>query len=121
MYKQLITATALALAAGSGFAATFSSLDSNSDDKVTKDEYYGTVSDWGTYSDWDTNSDGLLDADEFNNGPFDGEYVYWDYNNDSYLDSYEVYNGVYSSYDSNDDGYWSNDEWTAFNDAGWYD
>lgn len=121
MYKQLLTATALALVTSTGFAATFSSLDSNGDNKVTKDEYYGTVSDWGTYADWDTNKDGLLEQSEFNNGPFVGKYTYWDYNNDGYLDSYEVYNGIYATYDSNDDGYWENGEWHDFDDAGLYD
>lgn len=121
MIKQFASATVLALFASTGFAATFASLDSNDDGKVTKDEYYGTISDWGTYADWDTDSDGLLSADEFDAAPFEGEYVYWDYNDDGYLDSFEVYNGIYATYDSNDDGYWANGEWHDFDDAGLYD
>lgn len=121
MYKQLLTVTVLSFATSVGFAASFSELDENSDDKVTRDEYYGTISDWGTYSDWDTNDDGLIDVSEFDAGPFEGEYVYWDYNDDGYLDSYEIYNGVYATYDSNDDGYWANGEWHDFDQAGLYD
>ncbi|HET7313689.1 hypothetical protein [Salinisphaera sp.] len=118
MFKRFMIAGALALTATTAFGATFAEMDSNNDGKVTRDEYFGTISDWGTYSDWDSNGDGLINQSEFDAAPFDGDYVYWDYNNDGYLDSYEVYNGLYATYDDNDDGYWENGEWHDFDDAG---
>ncbi|RJS94077.1 hypothetical protein D3260_05770 [Salinisphaera sp. Q1T1-3] len=121
MIKKLAIAGALAFTATTAFSAAFADMDSNNDGKVTKDEYFGTVADWGTYKDWDTNGDGLIEASEFDAGPFEGSYTYWDYNNDGYLDSYEVYDGLYATYDANDDGYWENGEWHDFDDAGLWD
>tara|TARA_B100001079_G_scaffold261356_1_gene262417 strand:+ start:673 stop:1044 length:372 start_codon:yes stop_codon:yes gene_type:complete len=118
MLKKLVLTGMLALSATTVFAASFDQLDNNGDNTITKDEYFGSISDWGTYSDWDVNGDGLIDESEFDDGPFDGTYTYYDYNNDGYLDSYELYDGVYTSYDANDDGIWNDNEWNMFNEAG---
>ena len=120
MRKDLILGVVLAAMAGPASAA-FSDQDTNDDGQISKDEYYGMVSDAGLYTDWDTDGDGLLDAEEFSDIGVDAEYDAWDENDDGYVDSGEYYDGVFANFDENEDGHWDNGEWDDAGDAGWFD
>ncbi|WP_456268830.1 EF-hand domain-containing protein [Kushneria sp. AK178] len=127
MRKDIVLGIALALSSTAALAAgsTFSALDSDGDNSISKDEFYGSVSDWGTYSDWDTSGDGLIDDDEFNtlvaDRDVDWDYATWDLDGDGYLDSGEFYDGIYTVYDYDEDGYWQNGEWHDAGEAGLWD
>ncbi|MDV6317488.1 hypothetical protein [Chromohalobacter sp. HP20-39] len=120
MRKEMIFGIALALASTGAFAS-FSSQDADGNGKVSKDEFYGAVSDQGKFSDWDLNGDGLIDEDEFNELGYDWDYDTWDANSDGYLDSGEFYDGIYTTYDANEDGHWDDGEWDDAGDDGWLD
>lgn len=126
MYKPMTLATAILLTggialAGGKTAATFESMDTNEDRSITKDEYYGSISDMGTYADFDYDSDGLIDEDEFNELGNDGDFDTWDANNDNWLDSGEFYDGVFDNYDANNDDAWDNNEYDDAGESGWFD
>lgn len=61
-------------------ASNFEAQDANSDGNISKDEFFGSVSDVGIYSDWDY------------------DFVTWDVDGNSYLDGGEVYDGYFSAY-----------------------
>lgn len=120
MRKQLILATALLMSVSPAMAS-FATMDDNGDDKISKDEYYGSITDAGTYSDWDLNSDGLIDEDEFGELGYDWDYDTWDADTNGYVDSGEFYDGYYATYDANEDGHWQNGEWDDAGEAGLFD
>lgn len=127
MRKHIVLGIALALSSTAALAAspTFNTLDSDGNGDISKDEFYGSVGDWGTYSDWDTTGDGLIDADEFgvltSSWDVDWDYDPWDADGDGYLDSGEFYDGIYTTYDLNEDGHWQNGEWDDAGEAGLWD
>ena len=66
MRNQITLAIAISLLGSPALAqTTFESLDTNSDGSISKDEYYGLVSDAGIYPDLDSDSDGLIEENEF--------------------------------------------------------
>ena len=91
MYRTFILGLALAIGTTPAFAASFSELDSNGNQELSRDEFYGGVADIGTYSDWDANSDGLLDENEFNEIGGDWDYDTWDADANAYVDPGEFY------------------------------
>lgn len=111
----------LALGSGTACATSFSSLDTDANGKISKDEYYGYAGDLGVYGDWDLNDDNLLDEDEWAEIDYDYNFVAWDTDDDGYLDDDELYEGTYDYYDLNDDYFWDEDEWDDAGDAGWLD
>lgn len=122
MQKKLFAlGMAFALASGPAVAQSFSEYDDNSDSQISKDEFYGTITDAGRYSDWDTSGDGLMDENELAEVNEEWDYDTWDANSDSYLDSGEFYDGYYASYDNNEDGHWDNGEWDDAGEAGFFD
>jgi len=100
---------------------SFNGHDSNGDGKLTRDEFYGSVSDIGIYSDWDTSGDGLIDENEWTTIGWDYGYNTWDLNRDGWLNSGEFYDGTYNTFDANEDGHWDNGEWDDAGDAGLFD
>ena len=106
---------------GSDTSRTFDDADANNSGEVSKDEFYGLVSDAGIYSDWDTDSDGFIDENEFNELGLDEDFDSLDANDDSYLDSDEFYDGYFTAFDDDNDGYWSDYEWDDAGDAGLFD
>lgn len=121
MYRTFILGLALAIGTTPAFAASFSELDSDGNQELSRDEFYGGVADIGTYSDWDANSDGLLDENEFNEIGGDWDYDTWDADANAYVDSGEFYDGYYASYDANEDGHWDGGEWDDAGEAGIFD
>lgn len=121
MRGVLVMGVALTCASLAGCATSFTSLDANDNGKISKDEFYGLVSDAGIYSELDYDDDGLLDEEEFDEIGFDSDFDYWDENDDGYLDSGEFYDGVYEYYDYNEDGYWDMNEYDDFGEAGLFD
>ncbi|MGX0876852.1 hypothetical protein ACSSV4_001534 [Roseovarius sp. MBR-154] len=119
--KLLTAAFALATVTGPALAQSFVSYDENSDGKITKDEFYGSVADAGIYADWDTNDDGLLDEEEFGALDTDWDYDTWDADANSYVDAGEFYDGYYSSYDVDESGHWDNGEWDDAGEEGLFD
>lgn len=114
-------AVVLGLASTPAMAATFSSLDENSDSQISKDEFYGSVADAGIYSDWDADSDGLINESEFDAFDYDWDYTAWDVNEDGYIDSGEFYDTYYVTYDADENGHWDNGEWDDAGEAGLFD
>lgn len=115
-FIALSLASTMALAAGSSTVQ-----DANSDGNITKDEFFGSMSDVGTYSDWDLDSDGLLNEDEFNEIGWDYEFDTWDGDYNNYLDAGEVYDGYYDTYDEDENGHWDDGEWDDAGDGGLFD
>lgn len=124
MRNKLFLTIAASLMSASLYAdcATFVTMDTNDDGKITKDEYHGTIADVGIYSDLDLDDDGYLTDDEFYETDFDdGLYDDWDVNDDDLLDDDEFYDGAFTYYDENEDAHWNNGEWDDAGDAGFWD
>lgn len=122
MHKKLIAlGAALAFVSAPAFAKTFSEYDSDGDGKISRDDFYGTITDAGLFPDWDTDSDGLIDEDEFNEIGAEWDYDAWDENEDGYVDSGEFYDGYHMTYDANEDGHWDDGEWDDAGEAGIFD
>jgi hypothetical protein len=125
MRNTLILATGILLASGLAWAdqsfESFDSADTNSDGNISKDEFYGLVSDAGIYPDWDYDSDGFIDENEYNDLGLTEDFDGLDANNDSYLDADEFYEGYFSAFDGNEDGHWSGYEWDDAGDGGLFD
>ncbi|KMQ74140.1 hypothetical protein [Marinobacter subterrani] len=122
MKAQLTSLIALSLASSMSLAAAnFTFQDANDDGKISKDEYYNTLSDSGIYADWDLNDDGLLDVGEFEDVGFDYEFSEWDVDNNDYLDAGELYDSYYDTYDDNENGHWDAGEWDDAGDEGFFD
>ncbi|WP_157928783.1 hypothetical protein [Pararhizobium haloflavum] len=122
MHKTLIAAgMALAMVSGPALAKSFSDYDENGNSEISKDEFYGSISDAGTFADWDTSGDGLIDENELGEIGAEWDYDAWDANTDGYVDSGEFYDGYYTSYDSNEDGHWDDGEWDDAGEAGLFD
>lgn len=116
MNKRIPLVSAFVLASGLAFGQTSLEVnDTNDDGQLSKDEYYGLVSDAGNYSNWDTNGDRLLDETEFDEFGIDSGFDTWDADADGYINDDEFYDGKFEYYDENGDGYWDDDEW---DDAG---
>lgn len=120
MRKELILGIALALGS-TGALASFESQDADGNGKLSKDEFYSSVSDVGTYADWDLNDDGLIGEDEFGELNTEWDYDNLDANDDTYVDSGEFYDGVFSRFDANEDGHWDDGEWDDAGDLGLFD
>lgn len=123
MFKKTIIslASAVVLASTPVLGETFGNYDSNSDGKISKDEFYGSVADTGTYSDWDTDGDGLINGTEFAALGYDWDYDVWDVDNNNYVDAGEFYDGYYTAYDADEDGHWQDGEWDDAGEAGLFD
>jgi hypothetical protein len=122
MKAQLTSLIALSLASSMSLAAAnFTFQDANDDGKISKDEFYSTMSDSGIYADWDLNDDGLLDAGEFEEVGFDYDFDTWDVDGNNYLDAGELYDSYYDSYDDNENGHWDAGEWDDAGDEGFFD
>ena len=122
MKAQLTTLLALSMASSMSLAAaSFNFQDANDDGKISKDEYYSTLSDSGIYADWDLNGDGFINEGEFEEVGFDYDFTTWDVDNNDYLDADELYDGYYSAYDDNESGHWDAGEWDDAGDEGFFD
>ncbi len=100
----------------------FDNTDTNRDGKITKDEFHNSVSDSGKYWNYDTNKDGSLDEDEFRETNLnEAWYNDWDVNNDNLLDENEFSDGLFTSFDDNEDGHWDGNEWDDAGDEGLWD
>lgn len=122
MRNQLTLAVAVSLFSASAFAqTTFESLDENGNGSISKDEYYGLVSDAGIYPDLDADSDGLIEQNEFEGIGLDDDYASWDLDENHYLDSGEFYDGYFGYYDANEDAHWDGNEWDDAGEAGLLD
>lgn len=120
MRKEVILGLALALGSTGAFAS-FSSQDANSNGQISKDEFYGVVSDNGKFADWDLDNDGLIENGEFSKLDYDWDFDTWDANADGFLDSGEFYDGYYGTYDANEDGHWDEGEWDDAGENGLFD
>lgn len=121
MKNRLTLFLALIFAGSAAFAADFTYQDTNDNGKISKDEFYGTVSDAGIYSDWDLDNDGFLVENELNEVGFDYDYDTWDADSNGYLDAAELYDGYYNVYDADENGHWDGNEWDDAGDAGFFD
>lgn len=120
-----IAALVAVMAAAPAAAQTsFETADENDDGEISKDEFYGTVSDLGIYSDWDLDADGIIDVDELDSLDFDDDFAadyVWDVDNDGYVDAVEFYEGVYVGFDDDESGHWDGLEWDDAGDEGFWD
>ena len=100
---------------------SFETADTDGNGSISKDEFYGLVSDAGIYSDWDYDADGFIEEDEFNEIGLDEDFGVWDVNDDTYLDTDEFYDGYFTTFDEDEDGHWNDLEWDDAGDAGLFD
>ena len=125
MRKWVILASSILFAGGVASAdqtfKSFDSADTNSDGEISKDEFYGLVSDAGLYADWDYDNDGFVDENEYNDMDLTVDFDELDVNDDSYVDSDEFYDGYFTAFDDDEDGYWTGYEWDDAGDAGLFD
>ena len=125
MRKWVIFATSILFAGGIASAdqtfESFDTADTNNDGSVSKDEFYGLVSDAGIYSDWDYDSDGFIDENEYGDIGLDEDFDALDADDNAYVDSGELYDGYFSLYDEDEDGHWNDLEWDDAGDAGLFD
>lgn len=125
MRKWVIFATSILFAGGIASAdqtfESFDTADTNNDGSVSKDEFYGLVSDAGIYSDWDYDSDGFIDENEYSDLGLNEDFDVLDADDNSYVDSDEFYDGYFSLFDENEDGHWNDLEWDDAGDAGLFD
>lgn len=119
--KPLILAAGFALAGSVALADDLVDYDADADGALSADEYYGYVSDVGIYSDWDADKDGFIEDDEFGLLGLDDDWTDWDVDRNDYLDSGEMYDGLFSAYDENEDGHWDGGEWDDAGAAGVFD
>lgn len=104
--------------------SSFQKVDTNNNDRISKDEFYGYVGDLGVFSSWDSDRDGLLDENEYNElglGENFADYDAWDDDNDGFVDATEAYDHIFSGYDADESGHWENGEWDDAGDAGLFD
>ena len=114
-------ALALALAGSPALAVEFSELDADANGKISKDEFYGSVSDFGVYSNLDADSDGLLNKQEFAELGNEWDYDAWDADRNGFVDSGEFYDGYHAAYDADEDSHWNDGEWDDAGEAGVFD
>lgn len=125
MRKQIVLATSI-LMAGSIASAditfeSFDAADTDNNSKVSKDEFYGLVSDAGIFADWDYDADGFIEENEYADIGLDNDFDAWDADDDSYLSSDELYDGYFSTFDEDENGHWNDLEWDDAGDAGLFD
>lgn len=73
---------------------------------------YGTVGDFGEY---DLNDDDYLDENEWSAGWGDSDWFNdYDANDDELVDNNEWDEGIFDTWDDNDDGFWNDDEFDTF-------
>ena len=125
MRKWVIFATSILFAGGIASAdqtfESFDTADTDDNGSISKDEFYGLVSDAGIYSDWDYDADGFIEEDEYNEIGLDENFGAWDVNDDSYLDTDEFYDGYFTAFDEDENGHWDSLEWDDAGDAGLFD
>ncbi|GAB3032899.1 hypothetical protein [Bowmanella dokdonensis] len=114
MVLPLVSSMALA-------GTTFNQADMNDDGKVTRTEFRSTVGDADFAADWDDDDDGRIDTMEYEAIGLEDEFDEWDRDTNDYLSDNELYDGVYSSYDEDENGHWDGDEWDDAGDDGWFD
>ena len=125
MRKWAVLTTSVMFAAGAALAdqtfESFDTADTNGDGEISKDEFYGLVSDAGIYADWDADSDGFIEEEEFNEIGLDDDFDTWDADENSYLDTNEFYEGYFTAFDEDENGHWNNYEWDDAGDGGLFD
>lgn len=125
MKKHIALATSILMAGGMASAdvtfESFETADTNNDKQVSKDEFYGLVSDAGIFADWDYDADGFIEENEYADIGLDSDFDSWDADNDNYLGADEFYEGYFSAFDEDEDGHWDDYEWDDAGDAGLFD
>ncbi len=101
------------------YAINFRYVDKDNDKTVSPEEWnegYNYL--YGTYESdfdiFDADKDGILDTDEWNIGLADSEWFNdFDENDDGKISAEEWENGLFESWDDNQDGFIDNDEYTS--------
>lgn len=102
-------------------SADFDRYDTDRDGLFSQNEFDGYMERSNTFERRDLDNDGFLDANEYNELGVDTDFNDWDRNNDSYLDTSEYNDGIYNTFDDNEDGHWDDGEWDDAGDAGVFD
>jgi hypothetical protein len=120
--KTLMISTAALLLAGAAFAQT--SLDSNADGMIDRDEFRASFGD-SAFGTWDTNGDQMLSRSEYEAGvdaqndadsysAWDDRYGEWDSDQDEMLSADEYDEGLWSEFDADQNDMWSGEETAAW-------
>lgn len=123
--KRAALATGIMLATSLAFGdVTFESFDTADIDdsgEITKDEFYGFITDAGIYADYDYDDDGFIDENEYDAIGLEYDFDAWDVDDDDYLDDDEFYDGYFAAFDEDEDGHWDGLEWDDAGEAGLFD
>ena len=122
MKKHLILLTTLTFSVPAALAqSAFETNDVNDDGMLSKDEFYGLVTDAGIYPDVDLDSDGLIERHEWDELGLDEDFAEWDEDENEYLGADEFYDGYFFSFDDDEDRHWDGNEWDDAGDEGLFD
>lgn len=102
-------------------AASFEEIDSDASGAISKPEYIEAVRESHTYRFWDRDDNSFIDAREFEETGITGDFAARDSDGDQFLEATEFYDAVFTAYDADEDGYWSDDEWARANADGFFD
>lgn len=100
---------------------TFNLNDKDDNNQISRDEYYGYVSDLGVFPNHDIDADDRLGINEYDEIGLEADFDAWDVDRNHYLSAGEFYDGSYTTFDADENGFWDANEWHDAGNAGLFD
>lgn len=122
MKTLMMTTAAILLAAGTAFAQ--STMDTDGDGRISRDEFRAGMGD-NAFGSWDTDGDGMLSRSEYEAGragqedpdtfgSWDDQFGEWERADDDRLSADEYTDGLWGRFDADADDLWNDDEAAAW-------